>query len=530
MLQDPELPRLSSLDLVARFGDDEAALRRYRMLVALLREGRAPGEVARTFGVSRESVRRLRQAYRRGGLNALKSRKTGGGHFARGTPLARAMRQELAASPGLPAGALWQRVQVRLRAEGIEPPRSTFYRLLARLRDDEAGDGGGSASLRLLRDALGGLAEDPPLALGRGELAALLLPGEPEPLQRGRRLQGALRAAVEQLRPNDDAGPVLNDARWRHYLIVAGEYEVGEERAALQEALALSASTYSRAKREALERLLVLLPPALDALPPPPPPAALFAPPAPSGADYDAELELYAAALRREGQALIHGADDEETHDVAAALAARLAARGQRVVWHAARPADAEASPGHRLLVVLAAALAQDGERELWDALAAPGAAPEIWHFDILATALAGRRWTVVLANAHELLGDDADQALDVLATAREQRDIRLVVAGRALPPWADAERWPALPAADPPARQAFLAQLAGRPAPQPGELRVADLQARAAELAAALAPDALRALTPAQRQELAAALAPLAQMLARLHEKREGQVGHSPP
>jgi hypothetical protein len=515
---DPELPRLSSSELVSRFGADEAALRRYRMLVALLREERSPGEVARTFGVSRESVRRVREAYRRGGLNALKSRKTGGGHFARSTPLARAIRQELAADPGIAAGVLWARVQARLRAEGHEPPRSTFYRLLARLRDDEHPEASGNISLRLLRDALGGLAEDPPVTIGRGELATLLLPAEADPLQRGRRLQGALRAAVEQLRPNDEAGPVLNDPRWRHYLIVAGEYEVGEERAELQGALALSASTYSRAKREALERLLALLPAALDALPPPPPPATLFAPPAPSGADYEAELELYAAALRREGQALIHGPDSEEALDLAATLAARLATRGQTVVWHTARPADADTRPGPRLLSVLAAALAREGERELWEILAAPGAAPEIWHFDILATALNGRRWTVVLADSQYLEGDDAEQALDVLANASQQRDIRLVVAGRVLPSWANAERWPPLPATpDARARQTFLTRLAGRAAPEPAEALVAAAQARAAELAAALTPEALRALTPQQRQELAAALEPLAAALSRL-------------
>ncbi|HWQ16007.1 MAG TPA: helix-turn-helix domain-containing protein [Roseiflexaceae bacterium] len=518
MLHDPDLPRLSSAELAARFGADEAALRRYRMLVALLREGRPPGEVARTFGVSRESLRRVREAYRRGGLPALKSRKTGGGHFARGSPLARALRQELGADPGMPAGVLWQRVQARLRVEGLDAPRSTFYRLLARLRDDEAAAAPGSVSLRLLRDALGALAEDPPLALGRSELATLLLPAEPDPLERGRRLQSALHAAVERLRPNDEAGPVLNDPRWRHYLIVAGEYEVGEDRAELQTALALSASTYSRAKREALERLAAVLPAALDAQPPPPPPAVLYAPPPPSGADYDAELELYAAALRREGLALIHGERDEEAAELAGDLAARLQSRGQAVVWHAARPADAEASPGHRLLRILAAALASAGERELWDILAAPGAAPEVWHFDILANALAGRHWTVVVAGTHHLEGEDAEQALDVLVTAREQRDIRLVLAGRALPPWADLDRWPALP---PPgdilARQAFLARLAGRQLPEPGEVLVAGVQIRAAEIAAALTPEALVGLTPVQRAELLAALAPLAALLERL-------------
>src|SRR6185503_4766448 len=126
-----ELPRLSSSELVARFGNDEAALRRYRMLVALLREGRPAGEVARTFGVSRESLRRLRQAFRREGLAALQSRKRGGGHFARGSPLIRAIKQELQFDPGVPATLLWRRVQARLRDEGQSAPRSTFYRLLA---------------------------------------------------------------------------------------------------------------------------------------------------------------------------------------------------------------------------------------------------------------------------------------------------------------------------------------------------------------------------------------------------------------
>ncbi len=517
-MPDLELPRLSSAELVARFGSDEAALRRYRILVALLREGRPPGEVARTFGISRESLRRLREAYRRGGLAALKSRKPGGGHFARGSPLARVLRQELAADPGVSAGVLWQRVHARLSAEGIAAPRSTFYRLLNRLRDDESAPSTGSASLRLLRDANGALAEDPPLALGRGELAALLLPGESDPLLRGRRLQDALRAAIEQLRPSDEAGPVLNDPRWRHYLIVAGEYEVGEARADLQEALALSTSTYSRAKREALERLLALLPAALDAQPPPLPPAALYAPPPPSGADYEDELELCAAILRREGLAAIWRADEEEAVDVAASLAAQLQARGQTVVWHQARPAEAEASPGHRLLVALAAALAREGERELWDVLAAPGATPEVWHFDILAAALSGRHWTVVVAGTQHLEGIDADQALDVLASAREQRDIRLVLAGSSLPPWVGDEHRPQLPAARGAAgRQPHLARLADR-APRPeDETLLAVVRSRAAELIAALDPEVVRALPPWQHDELLAALDPIAELIERL-------------
>src|SRR5438477_399770 len=123
MPTEPELPRLSGTELIRRFGGDEAALRRYRMLAALLREGRPAGEVARTFGVSRESLRRLRHAFQRDGLTALQSRKRGGGHFARGSPLVRAIRQELSADPGVAATTLWRRVQARLRDQGLDAPR-----------------------------------------------------------------------------------------------------------------------------------------------------------------------------------------------------------------------------------------------------------------------------------------------------------------------------------------------------------------------------------------------------------------------
>src|SRR5262247_271959 len=110
-MPDIELPRLSGSELIARFGGDEAALRRYRILAALLREGRPAGEVARTFGVSRESLRRLRHAFERDGLAALQSQKRGGGHVARGSPLVAAIKQELTNEPGLSAPLLWRRVQ-----------------------------------------------------------------------------------------------------------------------------------------------------------------------------------------------------------------------------------------------------------------------------------------------------------------------------------------------------------------------------------------------------------------------------------
>ncbi len=460
-MSDLDLPRLSSAELVARFGNDEAALRRYRILVALLREGRPAGEVARTFGVSRESLRRLRHAFRRDGLAALQSRKRGGGHFARGSPLVKAIRQELSTDPGVSAGVLWRRVQSRLHAEGIDPPRSTFYRLLAGLRGEEHPSTSGRASIGLLREALGALAEDPPLALGRGELAVLLLPDERDFMQRGRRLREALRTAIERLRPSE-AGPVLDDTRWRHYLIIAGEYETGEERTVLQNALALSASTYSRAKREALERLMALLPVALGELPPPEPPEALIAPPPPPDSiDYEAELEQYMARLRHGGLALIWGPAGVGKQALAAALAARLQARGQKVVWHTSRPPDVETNAGLRLLLALAAAAALDGRRELWNNLTAAEPVSFSQRLELLAAALIGRRWTVIVTNVDWLAGAEATRVLDVLTAAQERRDIRLVLVSRNLPAWADPERWPPLAfPSDAPARRVFMTRL----------------------------------------------------------------------
>jgi transposase len=519
-MADLELPRLNSAELVASFGNDQAALRRYRMLAALLREGRPAGEVARTFGVSRESLRRLRHRYQRHGLAALQSRKRGGGHVARGSPLVSAIKQELSLDPGVSATVLWRRVQARLRDEGLDAPRSTYYRLLTQLRDEETSAGGARAPIGLLREALGGLAEDPPITLGRSDLAALLLPDERDQLQRGRRLRDALRAAIEQLRPSE-AGPVLDDPRWRHYLIVAGEYEAGEDRAALQSALALSASTYSRAKREALERLVALLPVTLGELPPSEPPAALFTPPpAPAVFDHEAELEQYMAHLRRGGLALVWGPAGVGKLDLAATLAARLQARGQKVVWHACRPPDVETNAGLRLLLTLAAALALDGRPELWDMLAAADPASPTRRLETLAEGLAGRRWTVIVVDTHWLTGNEAARVLDALTAAQERRDIRLALVGRSLPDWADQDRWPPLPfPTDAAARRAFLMRLADRPtiAPSPFRPAVSTLRERVIDLVAAIPIDLINSLSAEQLGQLVSALRPIEEIAAEL-------------
>jgi hypothetical protein len=519
MPSDIDFPRLSSAELVGSFGGDQAALRRYRMLAALLREGRPPGEVARTFSVSRESLRRLRQAFERHGLAALRSRKRGGGHVARSSPLVVAIKQELANEPGLSASLLWRRVQARLHEQNLPAPRSSFYRLLTQLRNEEHADSGGPASIGLLRDALTGLAEDPPLALGRSELAALLLPEPVEPqdfaalLARGRRLAAALRTAISRLRPSE-AGPVLDDPRWRHYLILAGEYDAGEERAALQNALALSASTYSRAKREALERLLALLPATLGELPPSAPPSALIvAPPAPTEFDHEPELEQYVDRLRHGGLALIWGPAGVGKQPIAAMLAARLQARGQKVIWHACRPPDVETNAGARLLLTLAAALALDGRNDLWNTLTATESALLSQRLTLLAEGLVGRRWTVILADTQWLDGDEADRVLDVLTAAQERRDIRLVLVGRQLPAWADTERWPALPfPSDATARRVFLVRMseAGSVPNAPARSAANLVRERVIDLVAAIPIELLDTLPPEQIARILAALRPI--------------------
>ncbi len=514
---DLELPLLSSAELVARFGHDEAALRRYRMLVALVREGRSPGEVARSFGVSRESLRRLRHAVAEHGLTALQQRKRGGGHLMHGTPLATALQEAMLADPAATSAVLWRRVQANLHAQGLQAPRSTFYRLLTQMREAELSRTGSQLSVDLLRDALGALAEDPPLALGKSDLALLLLPDVRDPLQRGRWMQRAIRAAIKRLRPSE-AGPVIDDPRWRHYLIVAGEYEVGEKRPALQSALALSPSTYSRAKREGMARLLALLPDVLSAMPPPEPPASLFTPPAPPASfTAGAELEVYFERLRRDGLAVIWGTVEQEPHDLAAALAAHLRARGQKVVWHTCHPANDDTSVAMHLLATLAAALARDGQYTLWNQLREP--LPWTRRIEMLAQSLAGRHWTIVIAGAEQLIDDELSSIMDVLLHARERRDLRLVVVSCVLPEWADVERWPALPPAiDSDARQSFLQQLSDD-APTPATAMIGSLLNRIQALATAMQAHPIDAMSPRQRADVLAALAPVEQFAAHLRQ-----------
>lgn len=131
----------------------------------------------------------------------------------------------------------------------------------------------------------------------------------------------------------------------------------------------------------------------------------------------------------------------------------------------------------------------------------------------------------MVAANTHWLTDSDAAQALDVLTTAYEQREIRLALAGRDLPLWADADRWPPLPG-DQSTVQEFLQRLARRTATPQTQLSADIVRERAIQLIEALPTSQVAFLPLDERDRLIAALAPVEQLLAALR----GAAGHIPP
>lgn len=110
----------------------------------------------------------------------------------------------------------------------------------------------------ILRQTLALLPEEPPLELGRCRAACQLLPHVSDSRRRGVLLSMALRDAITLLRPH--AGLPAGDRRWWPYRICLFEYVEGRSRGEVEELLAISASTYSRAKRHALERIAAQLP------------------------------------------------------------------------------------------------------------------------------------------------------------------------------------------------------------------------------------------------------------------------------
>src|SRR5215212_9762789 len=114
-----------------------------------------------------------------------------------------------------------------------------------------------ATDLRLVRSALMHLLEDPPVSLGSSHLAVGLLP-QLAGIERGQLLQRALLSAIEGVRPAQET--TLDNRRSWPYLICRAEYVDGQCRREVERRMALSTSSYTRAKRQALGRITAVLP------------------------------------------------------------------------------------------------------------------------------------------------------------------------------------------------------------------------------------------------------------------------------
>lgn len=251
-----ELPALSESELRAHFGADSAAIRRYRVVRAVVNEQLRHTDAATRYGVAERTVRAFLARYRRRGLDGLRTRQRG-----LRAPLAVRILGELRDDLPYASGAqLWRAAQGTLQTTGTTVSRRTAYRILARLARPLRR----AVAHRELRAALGCLAEDPPFSLGTTQLAAALLPELRRPLARGLRLRSVLLAAIAALEPRRTVRPGAATHQQAHALIV-GEYVEGHPRHVMERQLALSTSAYTRTKLLALERLSVLLPELLSA-------------------------------------------------------------------------------------------------------------------------------------------------------------------------------------------------------------------------------------------------------------------------
>lgn len=110
----------------------------------------------------------------------------------------------------------------------------------------------------MVRDALGMVREDPPLSLGGCVLARELLSEERDVLTRGERLKAALLAALDSLQPAGERDD--HDPRWWPYAIYFGVVVEGESRAAIQAALAIAPTTYTRHRQKGFRWICGILP------------------------------------------------------------------------------------------------------------------------------------------------------------------------------------------------------------------------------------------------------------------------------
>jgi tetratricopeptide (TPR) repeat protein len=427
------LPVLSDADLRAIFRSDERAIWRYRLLKALLHDNYTIREAAQEFGTTPETVRNLRSAFlETGHLDVLRSKRRGAaGHLLRQTPLAQAVAQELAADPGASGGTIWRRVKASLQGSGIAVPRRSVYRLVDRLRSQapaaapavESSDLWAPALVPALRAALPLLALDPPLDLGRSELAQQTLEQEPDPLVRGQLLREILLQALEELRPGAADDP--QDPAYRPYQILVGESLHGRSREELQRKFAIASATYTRAKRQGLERLAESIVYRLSQRQSAPshaePPAA------PPLLGRDRELSYYAQRLREDGEALIWGLPGSGKSALAATLAAQYQQAGAFVVWHVC------SGTGDTILQALLLSCGVDRDGQSLDTTTLLNALRERLSDDSL-----------LVLEQYERIADDPTAALLIamLRSAVKHQGLRLLVVSRALPPWAEHQGW----------------------------------------------------------------------------------------
>jgi transposase len=427
----PTLLPLSEAELSDLFGEDVDGLRRYWLLHAVLAEGMTQRQAAEASQVSERTVRNILRTYTQsGGLEALRSRPTTSRSRRDRRPAAveRALATALAEDPIAGGDRLWRRAQELLGAEGAKLSRRTAYRILAQLRADHEDDA--PDSLRgAVRAALPLLPEDPPLSLATSTLAQRFLPADLDPLPRGILIQQALRTALDRLRP---AGAVSTiDRSWWPYLICTGEYETGQSRATLQNDLALSASTYSRAKRHGLDRITAVMPQIIERIVESP--QALISQRLPRTSDFIGRREeqsYYAWRLQTEGVAHIWGLPGSGKTALAAELAADGHRYGQTILWHTCRAGRDSTLLG--IIRGLAQALAAAGDDTLWRELRqAPAELNPAELLDSLRAQLLARPAVVVLDDAHHADAEETAALLDALADLVARRSIRLVLAGR---------------------------------------------------------------------------------------------------
>ena len=430
----PPLPLLSERELAEHFGDDQAALRRYRLLHAVLIKGMTQREAAASYGVSERTIRNVLRKYATGdGLDALRSRggptqRRRGRSWVAGEQV---LATALAEDPQAGGDRLWRRAQELLGASGPQLSRRTAYRILAHLRAGREEEDDPPNSLRgLVRAALPLLPEDPPLALGASPLAQHLLPEVGDALLRGSLLQQALRTALDSLRPPGAVSVI--DRSWWPYLICTGEYETGQSRAELEADLALSASTYSRAKRQGLDQIVARLPQIITQLIETP--TALANQRLPRTPDFigrHEEQSYYAWRLQTEGLAHIWGLPGSGKTALAAELAAEGRRYGQLILWHTCAAGPDSTLVG--IITGLAKALTAAGDDLLWRQIRhMPVDAPDPQALlDLLRERLLVRPAVVVLDDAHRVDPRETAALFDMLADLLVRRSTRLVLVGR---------------------------------------------------------------------------------------------------